>query len=797
MSVAFDDVRVLDLSKRMSGAYASRLFGDFGAEVIMVEDSKGHTLRNQEVLHSYINWNKKSVLCEDESEIVKLIKSSDVVVTDDVDPSSVLYRLVRVNKSKSTVHLSVTPHGMDGNLVGVRGNNLTACARTGFSYINILEDEPPLQLPNTLTSYAAGVSGFITAAAVLHRVRLNGIGDLIDLSEVEALAVMNHPWSIQAIFDDRGDSRGVLGAPPRGVPRPLWQARDGLINFGLGDFRNWTESMKVMGLDDFAYDEDLIVDLGRHGNPKVADVAAAAAGAILDKDRAELFHGLAELRSICGMVRDMSDVYNCEHLEDRGYFVETELKGVKIKFPGPPAKLSSLEWSLHNKAPYMAEHAETIDMDRPIKIRPLKENGEVSSDGPLSGIKVLTFAHAWSGPFATELLGFLGAEVVQIEAPHRPDVWRRSGKREIMKGVRNDSIPQHPLNTQGLYNSANLNKRAITLNMATEEGQKIFWDLVPEFDVVVDNFTPKVMAKWGVTQENLEKKKPGMIYASLSAFGATGPYQEYPGNGGTTEPMSGLSSVHGYEGDQGMNTGGMIPDPVSGYFIVSCILAAINNRDRTGQGQRIEGSMIEAMTMVVGDALGDYQTTGTIPGPTGNKHPIYAPHNVYMAEDGEWVALAIDTDESWDKFSRLTDLSEDDRFKDNAGRKNNEDALDELVAAWVASHTADIVETMVSDINGCAAKVLSPYEMYTKGEENFQSRGFVSNISHPETGVSLLPTRWWKFGSGKSTEVTHAPCFGEHSQEVLKEYLGIDGEEYQSLVEKLVTGTIYDYERYK
>ena len=242
MALAFDDVRVLDLSRRMSGAYAARLFGDFGAEVIMVEDSKGHTLRNQEVLHSYINWNKKSVVCEDESEIAKFIKTSDVVVTDDVDPKSVLYNLVRDNKSKSTVHLSVTPHGMDGNLVGVSGNNLTACARTGFSYINVLEDEPPLQLPNTLVSYAAGVSGFITAAAVLHRVRLNGIGDSIDLSEVESLAVMNHPWSIQAIFDNRGDSRGVLGAPPRGVPRPLWQARDGLINFGLGDFRNWTES---------------------------------------------------------------------------------------------------------------------------------------------------------------------------------------------------------------------------------------------------------------------------------------------------------------------------------------------------------------------------------------------------------------------------------------------------------------------------------------------------------------------------------------------------------------------------
>jgi crotonobetainyl-CoA:carnitine CoA-transferase CaiB-like acyl-CoA transferase len=581
------------------------------------------------------------------------------------------------------------------------------------------------------------------------------------------------------------------------VPKPLWQARDGLINFGLGDFRNWTESMKVMGLDDFAHDEDLIEDIGRHGNPKIADVSAAAAGSILDKDRAELFHDLSKLRSICGMVRDMSDVYNCEHLDDRDYFVETEIEGKKVKLPGPPAKLSSLKWSLSSNAPTLNEHNDSVDMDRDIQIDSLNDNGAVSADGPLAGTRVLTFAHAWSGPFATQLLGFLGAEVVQIEAPHRPDVWRRTGKTEIMEGVKNDSIPQHPLNTQGLYNSTNLNKRAITLNMGTEEGQDIFWDLVPNFDVVVDNFTPNVMSRWGVTQETLEEKNPSMIYASLSAFGATGPYQEYPGNGGTTEPMSGLSSIHGYEGDMGMNTGGMIPDPISGFFIVSCIIAAINNRDRTGQGQRIEGSMIEAMTMVVGDPLGKYQMSGIIPRPTGNQHPVYAPHNVYKTSNGEWVAVAIETEESWEAFSGFLGLSSDSRFSDANKRKNNEEILDEIVAKWIGAHLADDAERIITQIHGCAAKVLSPYEMYTKPDKNFLSRGFISNIEHPETGVNILPTRWWKFGSGISSEVFHAPCFGEHSQEILNEFLDIKDEEYQLLVEKLVTGTIYDYERYK
>ncbi|MEC8891420.1 MAG: CoA transferase [Chloroflexota bacterium] len=795
MTRAFENIRVLDLSNRLSGAYAARIYGDFGAEVILAERPGGHALRDLPVLHSYANWNKQSIKLEQTPALLKLIESSDVVITDEIDQSDPVICVVNEHKKPETVHLSITPHGLDGNLAGIKGNNLTACARTGFSYINVYENEPPLQLPNNLTGYVAGVAGFIISSAVLHSRRLTGIGDTIDLSEIESLAVACHPWGIQAIFENRGWSRGVLGGQPRGSPRPLWQARDGLINFGIGDFRNWTDSMKLMGLDEFAHDEDLKPDLGRHGNPRIADVTAAAVGSILDKGRGELFHGLSRLRSICGMVRDMSDVYSCEHLKEREFFRYSKVDGKNIKFPGPPARLFPLEWDIRSPAPALHEHHGKVDLDRKmVSVGPGRQ--KPSPDGPLSGIRVLTFAHAWSGPFATELLGLLGAEVVQIEAPHRADVWRRTGN-SVPEGVRNGHVVQHPLNTQGLYNSANLNKRALTLDMSQEEGQDIFWRLVPHFDVLLENFTPQIMGRWGITLEALEEKRPGIIFASLSAYGATGPYKKYPGNGGTTEPMSGLSSIHGYEGDKGMNTGGMIPDPISGYFMVASIMSALHAKDLTGKGQRIEGSMLEAMVTVVGDALGEFQSTGIIPRPSGNRHPRIAPHNVYRTkEENGWVAIAIQEEDTWCEVAKLMGVSADSRFNSREDRKLNEDRLDEIVSEWTRTTSSENVEKVINDLGGCSARVVSLYELYTKPDPNLLSRGFLSYVKHPETGINILPTRSWKFKNVESSEVRHSPCVGQHSREILREFLDINDKEYQSLVESSVTGTIYDYERY-
>jgi crotonobetainyl-CoA:carnitine CoA-transferase CaiB-like acyl-CoA transferase len=804
MTHPFAGIRVLDLSTRLSGAFAARVFGDFGAEVILAEPPEGHPLRHEPpflnntpdadsgILHAYVNWNKKSIVVDDRDQLARLIASAEIVITTTARSDDASLEGVIKHAASDTIHISITPHGLDGPLTATNGNNLTACARTGWSYINVYKDEPPVQLPNQTSGYVAGITGFITGAAALYQRNQTGHGEQIDISELEPLALTCHPWGIQAILSNAGRSRGVLGGKARGLPGPLWQAKDGLINFGFGDWHNWTDSMNLIGLPEYAEVDELIPDIGRHSRD-LRGVVAGADKSVRSLNCWDLFHGLSKLRSISGVVQNMDDLLRCEQLAAREYLVDSQVKGRSIKFPGPPAKLSPAKWRLQTPAPEIDQDADEIEAHPRVLTAKPKPSRTPSPEGPLHGIRVLTFTHAWSGTFATELLSLLGADVIQIEAPHRVDVWRRTFGR-IPKGVVDAEIPQHAVNTQGLYNSVNLNKRAITLDMSRQEGRNIFWELVPKFDVLVENFTPQIMSRWGITLETLAAKRPGIIFASISAYGLTGPYSQYPGNGATTEPMSGLSSIHGYAGDSGMNTGGMIPDPVSGYFMAASIMSALHARERTGEAQRIDESMLESLSIMVGDALGTFQATGEMPGPAGNKHPRIAPHSVYPTMDGDWVAIACETDDAWIRFSERLGLKDDPRFSSMANRKANEQELDGIVSAWSETLNAKDAEDIVNGLGGCAARVAPLYEIYTKPDADLLAREFIAEVEHPESGINILPARPWKFASVKSSPVRASPCVGQHSEEVLREELNVTAAEFQELVDQGITGTIYHFD---
>jgi crotonobetainyl-CoA:carnitine CoA-transferase CaiB-like acyl-CoA transferase len=411
-------------------------------------------------------------------------------------------------------------------------------------------------------------------------------------------------------------------------------------------------------------------------------------------------------------------------------------------------------------------------------------------------VRVLSLGQAWSGTFGTELLALLGADVVQIGGLQRIDVWRRV-RNAVPRAIADASRVQHPANTQGLANSVNLNKREIALDLSRQRGRDLFWRLIPRFDVLAENFRPTVMPAWGVTLERLHALRPGMVWASISAYGAEGPYREYPGNGSTTEPMSGFSSLHGYEGDPGMNSGGLYPDPVAAYCFAASVVAALAHRDRTGEPQRVDLSMVEAVTAVCGDAIVEYDATGRLPRPRGNRHPRVAPHNNYPAADGEWIAIAAESEAAWRALvahlgdARLAEA----RFATMAARKANEAALDALIAGWTAGRHAGETEAALGALGVTAARVVPFYELYSRPDPFFAASGFVTRVDHPEAGPTWLPGRPWRFSAAPSSPVTGAPCVGQHSREILSEELGITDREYADLVAEGITGTLDDVDR--
>ncbi len=805
MTTAFGGLRVLDLSDRLSGAFAARLFADFGAEVILAEPPEGHPLRREppflddipgegrSTIHAYANWSKRSMVFADIGQLSDLMASADVVITTADPLERAPYFNCLDSLPRDAVHLSVTAHGLESPLSGRPGNNLTASARTGWSYVNGYRDEPPLQMPRHQIGYVGGVAGFIAAAAALRRRGHSGAAEFCDVSELDAFALTVHTWSIGAIYHDQGGSYGAAGGRPRGQPGPLWDLADGRMNFGIADFHNWGEAMSVVGLPELAEREELIPDIGRHSQD-LREVGAGMARSLPSLERWPVFHQLARLRCVIGVMQDIDDIGNNEQLAARDFLVETSIEGRSVRAAGAPAKLTPAPWRVSSPAPGLDEHGQecAFEGDR-VDYAATSQTPETLAEGPLSGIRVLSFGQAWSGTFATELLALLGADVVQIGSLHRPDVFRRLSST-VPAGVADPTRSQHPLNTQGQYNSVNLHKREVTLDLRQESGRELLWKMLPRFDILADNFRPTVIPSWGITLEKLHEMRPGMIWASISGYGETGPYWDYPANGATTEPMAGLSSLHGYEGDPGMNTGGLYPDPVAGYFLVATILAALEHRDRTGEPQRVDLSMMEAVAAMCGDAIIEYDATGRLPTPGGNHHPRIAPHNNFPARGGEWLALAAETDQAWNS---LVAVVGDERlrataFATMAARKANERELDEIIGQWSATQDAGAAESQLGLAGVTASRVKTLYELYSLPDPDFAAAGFVDRIEHPEAGSTWLPGRPWRYSAAPASAIRPAPCVGQHSRQVLVDELGISAAEYDALVKAGVTGTLDD-----
>ena len=794
----FNGLRVLDLSTRTSGAFAARLFGDFGAEVVLLEPQEGHAFRkmppfangeessNGSIPFCFYNWNKSSAVLDEDENLSDLCGQVDVVVTTSTGKAEL--NDIQGAISSDSVLLSITPHGLTTTLSHYPGNNLTMCARCGWSSLSRYRGESPLALPREQHGIVGGVMGYIAAAAALRRRSATDECELVDVSELESMILTVHPWGVATAYHGIQTGKGLPGGRERGQPGPLWDLSDGRMNLGLADFHNWQEAMNVCNLPEIGAREELIPDIGRHSQD-LRDVVHGLAESLPQLNRWDVFHALAKLRCVIGVVQNMRDLTENEHLLARNYFTTTKVGDSTATVAGAPAKLSPSPWRVNTHAPRLNE-------GRPDWKKRSASDAKAShavsqtdlAEGPLAGLKVLSFGQAWSGTFASELLALLGADVVQIASVHHPDAFRRISN-VVPAGVRDESKVQHSANTQGHYNSVNLHKREIDLDLRTDKGQGILWRLIPKYEVIVENFRPSVLRSWGFSLERLHELKPGMIWASISGYGEDGPYVRYPANGNTTEPMAGFASVHGYADEKGMCTGGLYPDPISGYFLVASIMAALSHRDKTGEPQRIDLSMMEAVTATIGDWLMQFDLSGEIPTPAGNSHPLHAPHTTYPAQDNEWLAIAVESDDAWTELVGVIGDEElrSTKFSTAANRKLHETEIDAAIRRWSIEQDAHVAANRLAELGVCAARVVPLNEIYSRPDPDLVACGFLKEIEHPEAGKNWLPTRPWKYSAAESSPVRPAPCVGQHTEEVLRQELGMSPTEFNELEREGVT----------
>jgi crotonobetainyl-CoA:carnitine CoA-transferase CaiB-like acyl-CoA transferase len=357
-----------------------------------------------------------------------------------------------------------------------------------------------------------------------------------------------------------------------------------------------------------------------------------------------------------------------------------------------------------------------------------REAGRALADGPLQGLKAVEFGQLLAGPFVGTLLGDFGAQVIKVEPPPKGDAMRDWGRLR-----HND----HSL----WWSILARNKRSVTLNLRTEEGQAVGRRLAQEADIIVENFRPGTMERWGLGPEDVHAVNPRAIYARVTGYGQIGRYRDRPGFASASEAMSGLRYFNGYPDQAPPRYGISLGDTLAAQSAFQGILLALYARDARGaEGQVVDASITDACFAMSESSVLEYEKAGVIREPTGPRLPRIAPSNVYRSKDGRWVVIAANHDTLWRRLAALIgkpELGDDERFNSHHARGQNEDLLDELIGEWAIKHTAEELDRLVNEAGVVCAPVYTAEDIYR--DPYFKERGLLIEYDDEVHGRITAP----------------------------------------------------------
>lgn len=397
----------------------------------------------------------------------------------------------------------------------------------------------------------------------------------------------------------------------------------------------------------------------------------------------------------------------------------------------------------------------------------------------LKGIRIADFSWVWSGPLATLLLSFLGAEVIKIESRKRLDQTRQG---TITTGDSFSDFDASPT-----FNNANLNKKSVTIDLSRSEGTELAKRIVAASDLVVENMRPGVMDKLGLGYKDLVKVKPDIVMLSVSGFGSSGPYREYAGFAPIFAAFGGLADLTGYE-DGEPNTMSGVMDLRVGTASAFAILAALIHRQKTGEGQYIDLSASECVSSLVGAELMEYSMNGRSPVRRGNQDSIMAPHNCYRCKgEDKWISIAVATDEEWNALCEIMGdpaWCKEEAFSTVYSRWKNRAELDKHIAEWTINYTHHEVMRLLQDAGVAAMPSLNAEELLS--DPHVKARSLITEIEHPVMGKKVVLNPSWKLSETPAKVKRASPLLGEHKDEVFGGLLGMSREEIKKLEDEKV-----------
>jgi len=387
---------------------------------------------------------------------------------------------------------------------------------------------------------------------------------------------------------------------------------------------------------------------------------------------------------------------------------------------------------------------------------------------PLEDVRVLDLSHALAGPFGSTMLADLGAQVVKGEPPGTGDIARAWGTRL-----------EHGETTY--FASLHRNKLGIDLNLKHPEGRELFFRLVERFDVVLENFRVGVLDRLGIGYAEAARRNPGIIYCSISGFGQTGPYRDRAALDLILQAESGMISITGEPGGRGVRCGVSIADMTAGMYAAFAILAALRVRDRTGQGQAIDVSMLEGQLSLLGSVIAGYLRDGAVPEPMGTAYKALLPYQTFRTQTRD-LALAVGSDKLWRIFCPLIgrpELTDDPRYRTNADRDRNRESLITILQETFLTKTYEDWEALLL-AHGIPVGAINTIDQVVTHPQ-VQAREMIVETEHPVTGRVKMVGVPVRFSQTPGAVRSPAPRLGEHTDQVLAHYLDLTPAEIDRL----------------
>ncbi len=772
---ALSGIRVLEVAGGVALAYAAKLFADLGADVVRAETPDGDVVRSRpHEVHRWLNTNKRSSF----DPVSSLVAGADVVLHDRGPARATAEGLtdgaLRAVGGPGLVVCSMTPFGMTGPYADFTAEEIGIIHGSSWGNVSPSSsqwpDRPPLKAPGHHASLnVATIAATAALAAVLHA-RTSGTGSHVDFSMFAAAAKMTEAAPAQASFQDLEPTR--MGAKVL-APWSMYRCADGFVQFICPEEQQWVSFVAMIGSPEWSQLEVFATASSRRENVDVLNLYLSEWMA--ERRVADVVRAAQAARVCISPVNSMDQLAADPQLRSRGFVVATP-DGLDL--PGPGFVSPDLGWSIRSAAPAPGADTGAGWQERPAVAGSVPVASGPAPGRPLDGVRICDFTWIWAGPFCTQLLAHLGADVIRLESPTRTCLFRR--------------LPYPPwdmemgLETAGLFHLYNTDKRSVGIDLQHPSARAVVEELVRRSDIVIDNFGVGTMARLGFSPEELRRINPDVIVASLTGFGQTGEAAGYMAYGPVGGAVAGLYSAFGYEGGDPMETGIAVGDPATGLTAAWAVMAALWARRAQGTVATIDVAMVEAIAATVGELWMQHRATGVSPRPHGNRDPQWVPHGCYRsAGDDKWVTIACTTTRQWEALCSVVDpaLADDPRFATAAARAGNEDVLDACITEWTRVRDRWDATHELQAVGVAAFPSLSPMDLWGRGDAQLDALGMREMPEHPVVGRRVIPGVPWLLTPGANGLRWAAPVIGQHTVEVLTDVLGITHEQVADLLQ--------------